>query len=491
MLRKYITLIIILFSFPYIATSQYEINDRCLDAWEALLDLRIKTAKKIVSDEISNNPKNYYAYYLDQMCDAYVLAINGSPEMYEQFADDFEKRREIMDEQDTESPYYLACEAEMLLHMAAFGVLYGERFGGVRKGYRSYKRIYQNIKAFPDFVPNKKLEGFYNIAISNLPPFVQWAAGAFGVSGDSETGFSFLYEYYESVKDKKGLSAEAALYIMLSYKLNKEPLKAFNFIKDKDSTVTEPRVVKYFYSNTAYRSGFNEIAFNSLSVFNPDEAEIFFLPYDYMMGKILLRKLDDRAGYHLKRYLDLNEKDSYAKEITYKLGLSYLIRNDIDKFNAYKDKACDVGADVNERDREAMYDCELDFTPDINLTKCRLLLDGGYLDRFADLFFTLRFDENKPLHDRLEFTLLKARYEEMKGNLDQAEIEYKIVITGGEDEDYYYASEAAMRLGLMVMDDDPEKAAEYFEIARDLYDSDYYEYIDEISKRELKKLKDN
>ncbi len=485
MLKKNFLILFIIAILSYAGHAQYQVTDQCLEAWDALIDLRINTAKKIVAGELDQNPKNYYAHYLDQMCDAYVLAINGSPEMYEKFASDFEERREFMDEKDMESPYYLMCESEMYLHMAAYGVLYGERIGGVRKGYKSYKKIYQNIKQFPEFKSNKKLDGFFNVAISNLPSFVQWAAGAFGVKGDSEKGFRLLNEYYQSVKDKKGLNAEAVLYIMLSYKLNKEPANAFEFIRNKDSLVLNKRIIKYFYSNTAYRSGHNEIALESMSKFKPEEAEIPFLPYDYMMGKILLRKLDDKSAYHLKRFLELTEKENYLREINFKLGLTYLVKGDTKQFKYYKEKACDEGEDVTERDRETIYDCNLDYTQDIVLTKCKLLLEGGYYERFAELFYSIDFDENKPLHYQLDYTLLKARYEEINGNIQFAENAYKIVIIGGEDEDYYFASEAAMRMGLMFLNIDPEKSKRYFEMARDLYDSDYYEYIDDISKREL------
>ena len=490
MFLRILAAILFLTVFPLVSYSQYQVNDRCLEAWKALIDLRVETARKLIAQEISEKPTNYYAYYLDQMCDAYALVINGSQEMYDDFCADFEKRREFMEEKDTESPYYLLCEAEMYLHMAAFGVMYGDRISGVRKGFKSYKKVYDNIENFPGFYGNDKLDGFYNIAISNLPPFVKWAAGAFGVKGDAETGFDMLHRYFESTKGMSGLNAEAALYLLLSYKLNKEPLKAFNFIKDQDSSVVDLRIVKYFYANTAYRSGFNDIAFASISNFNPDEAEIFFLPYDYMMGKILLRKLDDRSGYHLKRYLDLNKKDSYVKEITYKLGLSYLVKGDLGQFEYYKEKSCDDGADVNERDRETIYDCELNYNPDILLTKSRLLFEGGYYDRFGDIFYTINYNENSPLPYQLEYTLLKARYEEILGNRAIAETDYKVVITGGEDEDYYFASEAALRLGLMLLKSDTERAKDYLEMAGELYDSDYYEYIDEIAKRELKKLED-
>jgi hypothetical protein len=488
-IKKYI-----LFGFTFLISAglfaQYEVNNNCLNAWEALTDLRVNTARQFVADEISQNPNNYYAYYLDQMCDAYVLAINGSQDMYDQFVDNFERRREIMDDRDTESPYYLACQSEMRLHMAAFGVMYGDAFSGVRKGFKAYKRLNENVEIYPDFAANKKLDGFFNIAISNLPPFIQWAAGALGVSGDRQIGFQLLYEYFESVKNLKGLNAEAALYIILSYKLNKEPLKAFDFITTKDSSIINKRIVKYFYANTAYRSGHNDIAYKSLASFNPEEIEFDFIPYDYMMGKILLRKLDDKAAYHFKRYLYLNKKESYIKEISYKLGLTYLVNNNITQFNFYREQSCDKGDVVNERDREAVYDCELDYTPDVTLTRCKLLLEGGYHERFAEEFLAYHFNISSPLPYQLEYYLLKARHEEFLGNKRLAEESYKTVINSGRYEDYYFASEAAMRLGLMMIDSNREKAIKYLELARDLYDSDYYEYIDEIAKRELNILDD-
>ena len=197
---------------------------------------------------------------------------------------------------------------------------------------------------------------------------------------------------------------------MLSYKLNKEPANAFEFIRNQDSSIINKRIIKYFYANTAYRSGHNEIALESISGFKPEEAEIPFLPFDYMMGKILLRKLDDKAGYHFKRYLELNEKENYIKEINYKLALSYLIKGDTKQFDFYKEEACDEGVDVTERDRESIYDCNLDYTPDISLTTCKLMLDGGYNEHFAELFYSFNFDEDTPLYYQLEYTLLKARY---------------------------------------------------------------------------------
>jgi len=39
--------------------------------------------KELLAEEIIINPENYYAYYLDQTCDAYKLLINSSEAEYE------------------------------------------------------------------------------------------------------------------------------------------------------------------------------------------------------------------------------------------------------------------------------------------------------------------------------------------------------------------------------------------------------------------------
>jgi hypothetical protein len=488
MLKKYFFLVFLFFVFGNLK-AEYTVTANCSQAWEALLNLNTITAKRLIEKEIRENPKNYYAYYLAQTCDAFALKINGSDEMYEQFVEDFEMRRDIMDDKDTDSPYYHYCESEMLLQMAVFNVLHGDKLSGVRKGYRAYKTLYENIDQHPDFIFNNKLDGFFNVALSNLPPFVKWAASTFGISGTSKKGFELLNEYYNKVKDEPGVNAEAALYMMLSYKLNKEPKNAFEFISQQDSSITERRIIKYFYANTAYRSGLNELAYNSLLKFNPGGMEMDFIAYDYMMGKILLRKLDAKSSTHFERYLELSIEDNYKKEITYKLALSYLVRGDENKFKFYRDIARDQGEEITERDREAGYDCELKYTPDISLTKSKLLLEGGYFNRFEDNMSKFSISQNTPLPYQLEYWLLSARYNLHQEQFAEAETALLKVIEKGKNEDYYFAAEAALLLGTYYREkNNPEEAKKYLDLCLNLYESEYYEYIEEMAKRELKKI---
>ncbi len=484
MLRRLIAILTILI-FPHISQAEYVVNENCIKAWQALLDLKITTAKKILDKELKENPKNYYAYYLDQTCDAYTLAINASEKDCDAFSKNFGRRRYIMDGKDTDSPYYLACESEMYLQMAILNIFNGDRLNGAQEAFKAYKALYRNVELFPDFALNKKLNGFFNVAIANLPPFAQSVAVNFGVKGNAKDGMRFLNEYFAEVKEYVGINAEAALFITLAYKLNKEPLKAYQFIQRQDSTLFDYRLINYFRSNTAYRSGNNEDAYNILMKFDLQGSEVPFISYDYLMGKILLRRLDKNAVDYLERFLDQTSRDNYLKEINFKLATFYLVNDNKLKFESFKEVSGESGDDLTERDREAMYDYELDYIPDNVLTKTRLLFDGGYFGRGGELLNSFDLDNDTFYPYKLEFLLLTGRYTEHTANFKKAIRNYKEVIEYGRDEYYYFASEAALRIGFIYLKTDRQKAKDYFEMARDLYESDYYQYIDDIARREL------
>ncbi|MBC8313943.1 MAG: hypothetical protein H8E51_00435, partial [Bacteroidetes bacterium] len=70
---KIIFSLVILFCLGQKASAIYDVNKNCQRAWMLLMDLEIEKAKELLTDEIKLNPENYYAYYLDQTCDAYKL----------------------------------------------------------------------------------------------------------------------------------------------------------------------------------------------------------------------------------------------------------------------------------------------------------------------------------------------------------------------------------------------------------------------------------
>lgn len=487
---RIILIVLIFFTINQKVSAVYEVTENCRNAWMLLMDLEIEDAKDLLAEEIKINPDNYYAYYLDQTCDAFDLLINSGDDAYEAFMENYEKKRIIMDDKDKDSPYYLSCDAEMDLQVGIFRIINGYRFSGLRKAFSAYKNTYRNLQKYPEFKPSLKLDGFFNIAVSNLPPFVKWAVSTFGVSSDADYGFEVLRNNYKLQKHIEGLNAEAALYIILSAKLNKTPEIVYEFVNSLDSNISKTFLHTYFRANIAFRTGKNEEAFNSLNQIDIKTKPKGDIIYSYLMAKILLHKLDFNAGYYFDRYLSYFHKQEYLKEMNYKLGLHYLLNNDKQKFDKHKEITLEEGNDINERDREVLYDAKLDYIPDIELLKAHLLLDGGYFKRYCAAIKTYEAKNRTFLAYRLEYHFLEGKYNEASNNNKFAIEHFKKVIELGSDEDYYFASESALHLGSIYEKlKQNANARKYYDKSLDLYENDYYEYIEDKANKALRLLK--
>lgn len=479
------TLLIAFLSLNTVA--QYNISNRCLQAWEMILNLNLDSADSLNSCELKNNPNNYYCVYLSQTIDSYRLMTNMSEEGYESLCDKYEIRMKFLRDKDTESPHYLRCKAEMQLQMALFNIMFGDRFSGLHKAYVSYRNSRENIEMYPEFIQNQKLSGLFNVAISNLPPTISWAAGAFGVIGNDTTGYRILESYYNSMKTVQGLGAEAALFNILAFKLNKDPETAYTFIQSLDTSNLDFSLIRYFSANIAYRTGRNEEA---LKIINDcdNKNEVSFNGYNYIMGKILFRKLDTSASYYFKKHIAYRSEYQYHKAINYRLAILSLIAGDTLNFLYYKNDACHTGNDMTERDREAMYDCSLDYIPNIDLVCARLSINGGYLDTafvFLESYKNSKLTKDTECPYNTEYVFLKGKYYLKSGNLSAASTMLLKVLDQSKELDYHFAAESAMLLGKIYEEINPLTAIEYYKAARDLYQSDFYEYIDEISKKRI------
>ncbi len=480
---KYLLLSFMLATQPIF--SQYEINSNCEKAWKAIINLRFITADSLISNELEINPTNYYAYYLDQMKEAYMLIADQSQERYKQFCDSYEKRIDFIEGKDTESEYYLSCLAEMQLQMGVFNILFDDKLCGLRHCYCSYKNTYKNLRKHPEYRGSRKLKGIYYIAVDNLPPFVSWAANTFGIEGDYQWGYKILDYFFHHYSDTPGLAQEAALCNILAFKLNKDPQSAYNFISQLDTSFLKYNLIQYFNANVNYLTGHNEEALTILQNSSLDSAEVYFNGYNYLMGKILLRKLDTNSISYFDRYLKNNHHKQYEKEITHKKAVAYLIEGDIERYTEYVNIAQKSGEEITERDREAVYDLDIDYIPDITLTKAFLSLKGGYYAKARYYLDNFNNNECDFLPYRLRYNLLNGIYYFKEGYNFQAEACFNKVLEEGSDSKYYFASEAAMYLGMIYENIDNNTANEYYDLALSLYETEYYEYISDYSKKKL------
>ncbi len=488
---KRVLLVWLIFLIAFNAVrAQYQVNNNIQSAWMLLMDLKIDEAKQLLQKELAQHPENYYVYYLDQTCDAYGLLINSDDKEYEAFLDNFEAKRKIMDGKYEDSPYYLFCKSEMDLQVAVFKIIHGSQFSGMKNAYNAYREVYQNLEMYPDFKPGRKLDGFFNVAMSNMPPFVKWAVSFFGVTSDFDYGVKLLDSLYQTQKNIRGINAEAALFIIFTAKINKTPEMVYRFTQTLDTNIRNLYIHQYFRANIAYRTGHNEQALTTLHELDSNNSAYANLIYNYLKGKVLLRKLDEDAAKYINNYLAHLKKPEYYKEMTYNLALTYLIKGNREKYHTLCREVINNGNEINERDREALYDASLDYEPDIELAKARLLLDGGYLNRFKRAIKSYEDEHKTGLPYQLEYNLLMGRFEIKQNHFEQAKSYLEWVLSHGADEDYYFACAAALYLGNIYEKQGLyEKAKSFYKQSSGLYDSDYYEYLGDKADKGVARMK--
>jgi hypothetical protein len=482
-------LFIIVFDHAMRAKDYYVPDLHCCDITDQILDLKISTAKKNIQEQLESNPDNYYLYYLDQFADFVLLLIAANEDRYHQLDENFDRYREIMDRKDTGSPYYLFVLSSMQLQLSLAKLKFGNNLAGARLGFKAFRNMERNTEKFPDFYGNKKLRGLFNVMLDNVPPFLRTVASIFGVKAGKESTYDLLTDYKADIHDKPGLSTEASIYIALSLLLDQKTDEAYRYISSLEEDYFKIFLIKYFYGNLAYHNGDNEIARQAFSELDIQNLEVRFYPYYFIYGKILMNCLSPNAKFYLETFIDETNGIDYLKQAHLYLGYYQLIAGDrlqyeIEMLNVRKE-----GNDKTERDREALLDMKRGYTPDTTLLKTSFLVKGSYYSEADSMLNTFPERNNVFLPYHLESFLLKGEIEEGLGKIDLAIESYTYVFENGSDEHFDFATIATLHLGrIYETREDFDEALHFYQTAKDLYRSDYYESYEALAKKGVERM---
>jgi hypothetical protein len=397
-----------------------------------------------------------------------------------------------MDEDDETSPYHLMLEGEMYLHLGLSYLKFGNKVNGARKVYSAYKLIEDNEELFPDFIMDDKMSGMFDMMFANIPPVVRWAARIIGLNGDLEGGFEKIMNYHDSVITIPGFAEESILVVNFAYKLTWNEPEGYEFLKNLDPRFYESTLVSYFYANLASWSAENDLALEILGSIDKDRIEVPFYGMDYLTGRCKLYKLDKNADEYFITYLNNFPGKDYKKDVCNRLSWHYYVLGDRPAFLRYKEMVSRVGEDLRDRDREAILESELPYDPKLELLKARLLFDGGYYEKAEDELKKLAISDLELVPYLLEYHYRKGRIFQKTGRTDRAVQELARTIQLGRDEDYTFATRAALALGEIYTElDKKDLAIEYYELCLDLYDSDHTaEGVENKAEKKLEALED-
>ncbi len=469
-----------LFALSYSAFSQafYQPTHVCCDINDEILNLKIVTAKNNIREQLKNTPDNFYLYYLEQYADFIGLLIAPNEEKYKHFKSNYYAYRDILDNRDTDSPYYLFIKSTMQLQMGIAKLKSGDYISGVNLAFRAYRNTRKNTHRFPDFYGNKKMNGLFNLILTNVPPFIRNLAKVFGVRPSKENPIDLLKQYKNGIAGKPGLKVEADIFISLAYLLEKEPEKGFLHLSSLEPEEYNNFLIKYFYGNLAYHARENEKALKVFRTIDINRTEVPFYPYYFLYGKILINKLEPGAKDLLLKFINETNGTDYLKQAHLYLAYCYLLGGNKEKYENELILVKNTGSDKTERDRDALCDLKSGYTPDTILLQAFFLEKGGYYSRAENKLSRYSFSLQLSMPDKLNYLLLKGDVALGLHDTISATGYYKETIAIGIKEKYYYACNAALNLGIIYEKQGDFKAADvYYGLCKELYNPDFYESV--------------
>jgi hypothetical protein len=492
---KHVKLFIILTLLTWTSIYSNNGDDRISTTYDhalsEILNLRTKTARKILDADGNSQEFNLYKEYLYNWSEVIELTLQEDNDKYDEYLDHLDLRLDRIEEKaDKNDPSYHILLAEIYAHAAMANIVYNDFFSGFRKMLKCNKNEKLNEELHPGYWQNNKLGGTINVSFAMMPPMLKTMAGLFGLKGDAKKGYKQLDQYLKDVSDYPGLRSEALIYYGFTLKIAKDEDRAYKLLSKNIEKENATALALFLTSNVMFLTAHNEEALQYLDLFPENNLELPFHHIDYLKGKEKLNRLDLGAGTYLKRYLDKSQFKNYHRETCLKLSHHYFIHGDKAKYEYYQNKIDDYLKATTDRDREADIEQNRPYPPHKELLKARYLVSGGYFSIADSILGNIDTSSLKIPGYINESHLLQAKIKDSQ-NKSIAISLYDQVIKEGKNAEEHYAAEAAfMASKYYLRNDDLLNAKKYAKLTldTDCGDDVYIEVIHKKAKNLLNRI---
>lgn len=470
------------------AAPYYDFNDRCKQAYQTILKLRLAEGKRLLDQIKVDQPDNLIPIYLENYIDFFELFFNEDPVSYNKLRPNYEIRLEKLAEGPDDSPYSLFTRSVVHLQWAFVQVKFGKLWDGGWAFRRSFLQTNQNLKKFPQFKPSLLYAGALQVAAGTIPDGYKWLSSMLGVKGTISGGMKNV-EAFLKIDDEMGrlLHDEAVFYYLYlkKYVLNHQQ-EVFAFLDKEKPDVVNNHLLAYMSANLSINGQNYARALKVMHNRNDAPGYLKTPVWDLEMGYALLGSLDDDAGKYFESFIRNFKGKYYLKDALQKLSWFYYLRGDANKARQYRALILSKGSLDTEADKQAQKEAKIDFWPDKTLLSARLLNDGGYHREALKLLHGKTIESFSRIQDKLEFAYRAARLYDDLGNKDLAIVFYKHAIALGEQRKEYYAARASLQIGFIYEKrSDCTNAAAWFRKTLSMKDHDYKNSLDQKSKAGL------
>ncbi len=479
---------ILLFFLPLFSKADFAFAPKNEAAYTEFLNLRVTKGQTLINQALKENAKNGISIYLANYEDAIKIFLTEDAKLYKQLSKNEDSRITKLQALEKNSPYYRFTQAEVKLQWAFVKLKMGDELNAVMGMRSAYKLLEENIKLYPDFVPNKKTMGLLNVIIGSIPSNYNWVLSLIGMEGDIDKGMEQLNDV---CKDDNPFRLEASIIKVLVENYIVHANKGQ--IEEATKLYQENRynlLICYLYAAILTK---NSRGAEALTVINsrPVNSDLIYFPHvDLILGELNLYQGNyPSARIHYSNFLSQFKGKNSIKDTYFKIFLTYWLNDEDDLAMPYLDKILNNGRELYDSDKQAQRVAKNKEIPNKSLTKVRLYTDGGYYAKAFDLMKNLSLNQFFTKREKLEYLYRSARLYHKAGQVNDAIDYYKKTIELSKEETYYFAPNSALQLGYIYQSrNEKEEARKQFNLALSYKNYEYKNSIDNKAKAALNEL---
>ncbi len=490
-MKKHLLLVILISLSQLKAKANFSYDTNCIDAYKAILSLRLNDARQLIQKEKQQNPQNGITVLLDNYVDYFGLLASENKNEYEKLKDHQSNRISALEDNDSNSPFYLFSQAEVYLQWSFLKAKFGEYVSSAFDAKKAIGLLKDNAEKYPDFLPDQKSMALVNVIFGSIPANLKGVTRFLGMSGNVQAGLKQLEELrIELPKSNYSFYNDEVIFYLCNINIdvlhnNAAYPKLIGYLSGMESTSL---LKSFLQGHIASKTAHNDDAITYLEA-SPGSSQYISLPeIDYILGVAKLNRMDSDAPVFLDKFIKDYKGTSYIKDAYIKLAYFYLLQNDGEKYDYYVKLAKNRGYAINEKDKQALREAN-DVKPNLDLLRTRFYFDGGYYNQALTQLLNKDVNSFKLLRDKIEYYYRLGRIYEKTDKLNEALSSYQWAVNLGKTTSYYYSANAALNIGRIFEEKrNYKKAADYFNQALDMKNHEYQNDIDNDAKAGLKRL---
>jgi len=467
--------------------TRLEFTPILVEAYDHISSLRLSTGEaKLIQSKLSD-PNNAFVYYIENYMDFYTLFIQEDQQKYRSLIKKKDTRLARIKASDSNSPYYLYCQAEIILQWATIKVKFDDKINAARDVYEAYNLLEENKKRFPNFLENNKSLSIIHALAESVP---SWIRNIMGIKGSINLGnkeiLSLIHD--PSFNKNKFKNEIVGIYSYLLFYVNNRKEESYQLYDKYGLDHRTNPLVAFLKATMAQKLGRNEEAIKILEERPKGLNYLNFYYLDFMYGKFKLYQLDANSNIYLEKFVKNFGGRHYIKEAYQKLAWYHLvIRNDRTSYKTYINKCKKYGNNLIDEDKQALKEAQSNEIPEPTLLMARILFDGGYFVKAKEILTNTNGSRLMSSNIEEYYYRLGRISESLKSHYDAIEYYEKIAILASSPK--YYACSAALQLGIIYEENkNIAKAQKYFKLCLALNPDEYRSSLHQKAKVGLDRI---